>query len=618
MADDGNPTRPYAPKASDLPTVPAIASDPVPTIDAGDPTLVPSRSSTLSLPEAGYQLGRMIGRGGMGEVVAAHDRRIGREVAIKRMRNPTPNAEALARFLREARIQARLDHPAIVPVHELGVDEAGRPYFTMKRCSGITLARLLADGGSFHRMLRAFVDICLAIDFAHSRGVVHRDLKPANIMLGDYGEVYVLDWGVARVLSEQPDVASEPSLQPADETPDPDDSTKSGALLGTPGYIAPEQIEGDMPTPAADIYALGCMLFEMLACEPLHPRGQPALGRTLSTPQDSPARRRPDRAIPPELDRACFEALAMKPADRPTARELADRVQAYLDGDRDLERRRTLAAQQLASAQAVLASEDPDARITALRQAGRAVALDPESVQAAELVSSLLLEPPAKIPAELEASLDEHDRRISRDRSRKAIYAYLSIVALLPILFFLDVKNWIPLVAFYGIIGLGIASSVNHVRTGEPSIPVTLVIGLAGTVLFSRVAGPFVLTPLVICCALAAMTPIPWLNDRMWAVVGWTVCAVMLPIVLEWIGVLPTTWAISNGKMLIQSDVFQTVGRVEEIALTFTNLMFTVVAAVLAVSISRRRRISQRTLFIHAWHLRQLVPATRPWKTQGA
>jgi serine/threonine-protein kinase len=182
--------------------------------------------ASLILPAAGYKLGHTIGRGGMGEVLAAHDTRIGRDVAIKRMRNHTPNKEAVSRFLREARIQARLDHPAIVPVHELGVDDNNRPFFTMKRCAGKTLARMIADGDSFHRLLRAFVDVCLAIDFAHARGVVHRDLKPANIICGDYGEVYVLDWGVARVLADGPDTDAGSSIQPESEKPDPEDSTK--------------------------------------------------------------------------------------------------------------------------------------------------------------------------------------------------------------------------------------------------------------------------------------------------------------------------------------------------------------------------------------------------------
>ncbi|MEO8699335.1 MAG: serine/threonine-protein kinase [Kofleriaceae bacterium] len=624
MVDDGNPTSPYAPPSEDLPTSPQLDDDtqvpppppPPPTIEATESSIRPAPAGSVQLPPAGYKIGRMIGRGGMGEVMSAQDSRIGREVAIKRMRNPTPGAEALARFLREARIQARLDHPAIVPVHELGVDESGRPYFTMKRCTGVTLSRMIADGGEFHRMLRAFVDVCLAIDFAHSRGVVHRDIKPANIMLGEYGEVYVLDWGVARLLSDAPDIPDLPNLLASYEPPDPEDSTKSGALLGTPGYIAPEQIEGHVAAPPADVYALGCILFEMLACEPLHPRGQPAIGRTLSTPQDSPAKRRPDRGIPPELDAVCFAALAMDPTTRPTARELADRVQAYLDGDRDVERRRILAAQQLAAAHESLASDDPEARIAALRQAGRAVALDPESAQAAELVGSILLEPPTRMPAELAESLDDHERRINRDRSKKALYAYFSIVALLPLVVFLDVKNWAPLIAFYGVIGLGILSTWNHIRTGHTSVAVALVINLALAVLFSRVASPFVLTPLVIACSLAGITPIPWLNERKWVVVAWAAAAVLLPVMLEWLHVLPKTWGISHGSMVIQSDVFATDGPREEVLLSFVELVFTCVVALLAISISKRRRVSQNTLFVHAWHLRQLIPSSRPWQTR--
>ena len=135
----------------------------------------------------------------------AHDRRIGRDVAIKRMRTAAPTDSATSRFLREARIQGRLDHPAIVPVHELGRrrrwpavlrDEAARRGHPRPQ-------RLGSERGPLQPLLRAFVDVCLAIDFAHARGVVHRDLKPSNIMLGDYGEVYVLDWGIARVLADR-------------------------------------------------------------------------------------------------------------------------------------------------------------------------------------------------------------------------------------------------------------------------------------------------------------------------------------------------------------------------------------------------------------------------------
>src|SRR5690348_4107498 len=172
----------------------------VPTV--ADTAPGPAPGPTPSAALAGYDLGGVLGRGGMGEVIEAHDRRIDREIAVKRLRGDQPSEEAVARFLREAKIQARLDHPAIVPVHELGTDDRGLPYFTMKRLEGVTLAARIAARAPLPELLRAFVDVCFAVERAHERGIVHRDLKPANIMVGRYGDVYVLDWGVARVLGE--------------------------------------------------------------------------------------------------------------------------------------------------------------------------------------------------------------------------------------------------------------------------------------------------------------------------------------------------------------------------------------------------------------------------------
>src|SRR5262249_28316165 len=155
----------------------------------------------------------------------------------------------LARFLREARVQGGLEHPAVVPVHDLAVDGDGRPFFVMKRLSGTTLLELLRrlrsgsedEAAARRRMLRAFVEVCLAMEFAHIRGIVHRDLKPANIMLGDFGEVYVLDWGVARVLDARDDEApgerGSPWLTSGLELSS--GQTRTGALLGTPAYMAP-------------------------------------------------------------------------------------------------------------------------------------------------------------------------------------------------------------------------------------------------------------------------------------------------------------------------------------------------------------------------------------------
>ena len=248
----------------------------------------------------------------MGEVLLAIDPVLGREVAIKRMRERS--SASVERFVREACVQARLDHPAIVPVYELSEDAHGCPYLVMKRLSGQTLAELLdTPGVPQARLLRAFVEVCHAIELAHTRGIVHRDLKPSNIMLGDLGEVYVLDWGVA-LLGDDLDA------------PPPD-----GTALGTPGYIAPEQIEEPARTgPAADVYSLGCILFEIVAGVRLHPSGLAGLASAIS----GRARTAPGHDLPRVLDALCTRATAFDPRTRPTARELARGVERYLDGPR--------------------------------------------------------------------------------------------------------------------------------------------------------------------------------------------------------------------------------------------------------------------------------------------
>src|SRR5262252_51731 len=165
----------------------AMTGDELPQPDRPEP-------SSEALMAGRYRVVRRLGKGGMGEVMAARDEQVGRDVAIKRMRAANPSERAIQRFLREARVQGRLEHPAIVPVHEIGRDSDELPYFVMKRVTGESLAKVMAerDPKSVQRMLRAFADVCLAIEFAHSHGIVHRDLKPDNIMLGPFGEVYVV------------------------------------------------------------------------------------------------------------------------------------------------------------------------------------------------------------------------------------------------------------------------------------------------------------------------------------------------------------------------------------------------------------------------------------------
>ncbi|MCW5804597.1 MAG: serine/threonine protein kinase, partial [Deltaproteobacteria bacterium] len=296
-----------------------------------------------------YAITRRIGKGGMGEVMAARDEQIGRDVAIKRMKAAAPSERAIARFLREATIQGRLEHPAIVPVHEIGRDAEGLPFFVMKKLQGTTLAKLLEgdkERYTLQRVLRAFAEVCLAVEFAHVRGIVHRDLKPDNIILGDYGEVYVIDWGVAKVIGED---GGDAEGEFDDVSGSGDHATAVGTAIGTPGYMSPEQARGMSHVDGrADIYTLGCVLFEILAGETLHARGRDGMVSTVYGTDARPSIRSPERRIAPELDALCVEATQLDPARRvPTARELGDRVLQFLDGDRDLEKRRELGRDHL-------------------------------------------------------------------------------------------------------------------------------------------------------------------------------------------------------------------------------------------------------------------------------
>ncbi|MBC7172122.1 MAG: serine/threonine protein kinase, partial [Polyangiaceae bacterium] len=351
-----------------------------------DPSALPLASPGRRKRRYGY--GKVIGRGGMGEVLLAQDRRIGRSVALKVMlEEAATRADAHRRFLREARVQGQLEHPAIVPVYDLGWDREGRPYFAMKRISGVTLGdviRELRKGDPDHenryslrRLISMFQQVCLAIEYAHSRGVVHRDLKPSNLMLGDFGEVYVLDWGIAKLLD-----TSEPSTSSLTLPLDTDDATRHDEVLGTIGYMAPEQLTSPTTVDArADVYSLGAVLFHILTLEPLHGYGT-AQERARSTQlgaEARPTRRAPDRELPPELDGVCERATALNPNDRyQSARALHDALEAFLEGDRDTRLRAELAEQHVENARLAaqrMATDGPDAsdqRKRALREAGRA------------------------------------------------------------------------------------------------------------------------------------------------------------------------------------------------------------------------------------------------------
>ena len=312
--------------------------------------------------EGRYEDEREIARGGMGAILRVHDRDLHRELAMKVMLEELGGAEPgsseaarlRARFLEEAQVTGQLDHPGIVPVHELGLDAQGRLYFTMKLVRGRDLRAVYEqlrkgeEGWNLPRALGVLLRVCEAMAFAHDKGVIHRDLKPANIMVGRFGEVYVMDWGLARVLGassshDRRREASESRVVSArQETARAGDSslaTLDGDIVGTPAYMSPEQALGllDDLGPRSDVYSLGAMLYELLAGHmPYMPPGETRSPFTVvRLLKEGPPEtlERVASGADDELVAICEKAMARDPQARYAGMlELADDLRAYLEG----------------------------------------------------------------------------------------------------------------------------------------------------------------------------------------------------------------------------------------------------------------------------------------------
>jgi eukaryotic-like serine/threonine-protein kinase len=273
-----------------------------------------------------YRLLERVARGGMGVVYAAEDEKLQRRVALKVLDVPGTEGDLANRLMREARVLARLEHPGVVPVHDVGTLADGRVFYTMKFVEGQRLDRFIEGVESVQDRLRLFLRICEAVAFAHARGVLHRDLKPANIMVGPFGEVLVMDWGLAKILrgeGRSTDSAADPEatiLESPKRAREESDSTKSsvitghGTVMGTPGYMSPEQARGEVEVLDArsDIFSLGALLRFILTQK----------ARTGFTP-------RLDRS----LEAICAKATAEQRESRYSGvQELGQDVSRYLDG----------------------------------------------------------------------------------------------------------------------------------------------------------------------------------------------------------------------------------------------------------------------------------------------
>ncbi|WP_164018110.1 bifunctional serine/threonine-protein kinase/formylglycine-generating enzyme family protein [Pyxidicoccus trucidator] len=430
-AVDGDAAR--QPQVEPLPDETPLSADPpqamrtvsqVPTPDqglawepAGWSRNEPSPQGATLLPSRYKELG-LLGQGGMGEVRRVHDAFLGRTVAMKLLRpDVTIHAESMARFIEEAQATAQLQHPGIVPVHDLGRLQDGRWYFTLKEISGRTLSSVItevheaisqgrseasASGWTFRRLIESFHRVCETVAYAHTRGVLHRDLKPSNVMVGAFGEVLVLDWGLAKVRESS---ASGGGGTPLGTIRSQETAleTQVGQIMGTPAYMSPEQARGEPLGPSSDVYSLGAILYQILSGRPPY-EGHDALAvvrKVLLGAPAPPVRRQaevfeeetaeclnelsPNRSLeleeaslpmtmegesaPAELVALCMQAMRRQPAERPVdANELARSVEAWLAG----EQRRAEALRLVARSEAM----EPElaslrARVASLREEAR-------------------------------------------------------------------------------------------------------------------------------------------------------------------------------------------------------------------------------------------------------
>jgi serine/threonine protein kinase len=269
------------------------------------------------VPGDRYEVLEVAGQGGMGTVYRARDRALGRQVALKVLR-PEMSSEMFAeRLRREARVLARLEHPGVVPIHDAGTLVDGRVFYVMKLVRGARLDEFAREA-TLSDVLRVFLRVCETVGFAHARGIVHRDLKPANIMVGAYGEVLVLDWGIARVADEADRTDGSDRADRSDGTgvAGSQARTAAGTVLGTPGFMAPEQARGEigLVDERADVFALGAILRSVVAGK-----------------------------APRPLASVWARACALDPGQRyPTAAELAHEVARFLDARPVLAHRETV------------------------------------------------------------------------------------------------------------------------------------------------------------------------------------------------------------------------------------------------------------------------------------